>query len=229
MKRLVTRYHPENETHFTTEQAAKQFDDLLMSEGYKLLALGLFRNKFIMEHQDLILDKKLTPFDKARKIIIAAYEAAGILVPCWLMRKQLEQNQLEESIADNKVIIKRAFETYIDVNFRNALNYWHRDDPKQDGLELPTQISDRLAKLVDSNLLPDIKRSQRTNELCITRGVLAELYKYGLAPEQLPNLPALHHCIEGSRYKIRSGHWVIYCNASQLERYFDGAQSEETG
>jgi hypothetical protein len=71
MKRLATRYHPKNETHFRTEQAAKEFDELLMSEGYKLKALGLFRNNYIMQHQELILDKKLSPFDKAKKIAVA--------------------------------------------------------------------------------------------------------------------------------------------------------------
>jgi hypothetical protein len=69
MKRLASRYHAENETHSGTEEAARQFDELLISEGYKLKALGLFRNKFIMEHQELILDKKLTPFDKGQKNI----------------------------------------------------------------------------------------------------------------------------------------------------------------
>ena len=71
MKRLATRYDAENETHSITEEAAKEFDNLLKMEGYKLKDLGLFRNNYIMEHQELILDKKLTPFDKAKKIFVA--------------------------------------------------------------------------------------------------------------------------------------------------------------
>jgi hypothetical protein len=39
--------------------------------------LGQFRNKFVMNNQDLILDKKLTPFEKARIILKAIYEYAG--------------------------------------------------------------------------------------------------------------------------------------------------------
>jgi hypothetical protein len=107
------------------------------------------------------------------------------------------------------------------------LNYWNRKEPNESGLKLPTQIAYRLAKLIDSNLLADIKRNTRTEEICITKGMLAELYKYGLTPEQLPNLPALHHRIEGSKYKKYHGYWVIYCNASHLERCFDGDQEDE--
>jgi len=47
-----------------------------------------------MNNQQLILDKKITPIEKEKKIVIAAYESAQRLVPCWLMRKQLEQKTL---------------------------------------------------------------------------------------------------------------------------------------
>jgi hypothetical protein len=86
MKRLAARYFPDSETHLKGEQSSKDFDALL-SQSEKLHVLGPFRNKFIMDNQQLILDKKLTPFQKARKIAIAAYESAQMLVPCWLMRK----------------------------------------------------------------------------------------------------------------------------------------------
>jgi hypothetical protein len=42
-----------------------------------------------MDNQQLILDKKLTPFEKAKRIVITAYESAEMLVPCWLMTNQL--------------------------------------------------------------------------------------------------------------------------------------------
>jgi hypothetical protein len=221
MKRLAARYHSQTETHFRNEQAAKDFDALLSLEGYKLQALGLFRNKYIMEHQELILDKRLEPFEKAKKIVIAAYEAAEMVAPCWLLTKQLEQNQLEESIEDNNVIIKRAFETYIDINFRNALTFWQRTEASEDkALPLPKETSSRLVKLVDSNLLADIKRA-RNNDIIIRKGILVELYKYGLTNEQLPNLSALHHCISGSKYRKVNGHWVVDCTGGQFADYFD--------
>lgn len=176
MKRIAARYFPDNETHFKSQQAAKDFDTLLQSLD-KLHTLGQFRNKFIMDNQQLILDKKITPLEKAKKILIAAYESAQLLVPCWLIRKQLEQNHLEESIEDNSVLIKRAFETYIDVNFRSGLAFWQRTEAPEDKpiLKLPEQISLRLVKLVDSNLLADIKRA-KNSDIIIHKGILVELY-----------------------------------------------------
>jgi hypothetical protein len=227
MKRLAARYFPDTETHFKDEQAAKDFDALL-SQSERLHALGPFRNKFIMDNQQLILDKNLIPFEKARKIAIAAYQYARIGIPSWLMEKQLEQNQLEESIEDNNVIIKRAFETYIDVNFRNALSFWQREAPEDKGLSLPKEISNRLVKLIDSNLLPDIKMGRNKN-IIIYRGVLVELYKYGLTNEQLPNLSALCHCIPGAKYRKSNGHWVVDCTAAELAEYFDKVEAKDLG
>ena len=88
MKRIAARYFPDTETHFKDQQAAKDFDALLLHLD-KLHALGHFRNKFVMDNQQLILDKKLTPFEKAKKILVAAYESAQMLTPCWLVTKQL--------------------------------------------------------------------------------------------------------------------------------------------
>jgi hypothetical protein len=163
-----------------------------------------------------VIYKKLTPLEKAKKIVIAAYESAQMLVPCWLIRKQLEQKHLEESIEDNSVIVKRAFETYIDVNFRN----WQRTEaPEDTALALPKEISSRLVKLVDSNLLPDIKRAQN-KDIIIYRGILVELYKCGVTNDQLPNLKALADYI-GVSYRKSHGNKVVVCTAGQLEEYFD--------
>lgn len=169
-----------------------------------------------MNNQQLILDKKLTPFEKAKKILIAAHESAQMLVPRWLMRKQLEQKHLEESIEDNSVIVKHAFETYVDVNFRN----WQRTEaPEDKALALPKEISSRLVKLVDSNLLADVKRAQNEN-IIIYRGILVELYKYGVTNDQLPNLKALADYM-GASYRKSHGNKVVVCTGAQLEEYFD--------
>ena len=50
---------------------------------------------------------------------------------------------------------------------------------------LPNELSCRLIKLVDSNLLADIKRARDKN-IIIHGGLLVELYKYGVSNEQLP-------------------------------------------
>jgi hypothetical protein len=43
-----------------------------------------------------------------RKILAAVYEYAGVKMPEWF-NTLLPENQLEESLADNEVIVKRAF------------------------------------------------------------------------------------------------------------------------
>ena len=47
-------------------------------------------------------------------------------MPEWLSLR-LPENQLEESIEDNAVIVKRAFEKYIDEQFNKALPIWGLD------------------------------------------------------------------------------------------------------
>jgi hypothetical protein len=228
MKRVAARYFPDTETHFKDQQESKDFDALLVHLD-KLHALGQFRNKFIMDNQQLILDNKPAPFEKAKRILIAAYESAQMLAPCWLMTKQLEQKHLEESIEDNSVIVKRSFETYIDVNFRNSLNFWQRNDAPEDNvLALPKEISSRLVKLVDSNLLADIKMAQNKN-IIIHRGLLVELYKYGVTNDQLPNLKALSDYISGATYMKSNGHKVVVCTAAQLADYFDKMELVDGG
>jgi hypothetical protein len=43
--------------------------------------LGQFRNKFAMEHQDIILDTNLTPLEKSIRIWNGIYESAGKKIP----------------------------------------------------------------------------------------------------------------------------------------------------
>ncbi len=85
---------------------------------------------------------------------------------------------------------------------------------------LPNEISCRLIKLVDSNLLADIKRARDKN-IIIHRGLLVELYKYGVSNEQLPNLNAIAHCIPGAKYGKTDIYWAIDCTIAQLAGYFD--------
>jgi hypothetical protein len=118
MKRLAARYFADKETHLKDSQAAKDFDSLL-SQLTRLHPLGPFRNKFIMGNQHLILDKKLTPFEKAKKIAIAAYQQAEMEIPTWLLEKQLEQNHLEASIEDSKTAVLNAFETMVIDKMKN--------------------------------------------------------------------------------------------------------------
>ena len=90
-------------------------------------------------------------------MLTVAYEMTGKEMPKWF-NMRLPECQLEESLEDNSVIVKRAFETYIDINFRNSLSFWQRTEaPADKVLPLPEEISNRFVKLVDSKLLADVK------------------------------------------------------------------------
>jgi hypothetical protein len=225
MKRLAARYFPDSETHLKSEQSAAGFDALL-SQLEKLHELGRFRNKFIMDNQQLILDKKLTPFEKARKILLAAYEAAEMLVPCWLMTKQLEQNHLEESIIDAKEAVLNAFENMIIDKMKNLRGI--------NELEKYPDAYLRFDHLISNELLPFAKKlkekgqsDEYTDRIAINSGILTELYKYGITKEQLSNLKALADCMK-AKYCKSHGKIVLEINEKELEGYF-GKEISELG
>jgi Bifunctional DNA primase/polymerase, N-terminal len=113
MKRLAVRHFPTNETHYKGSKEAAFYDTEILPNLFKLHVLGKFRNKFVMNNQQIILDKKLTPFEKARIILKAIYEYVGNRqVPEWF-NKELEQSQLEESLSDSKEAIISAFESMV--------------------------------------------------------------------------------------------------------------------
>jgi hypothetical protein len=95
----------------------------LATELDKLHHLGDFRNWYVMSHQDEVLssvhEEKITLLDLGTKILAAAYEYANIPMPDWLKTRRLPQNQMESSFVDNRVAIKNAFETLINVNLKN--------------------------------------------------------------------------------------------------------------
>jgi len=217
MKRLAARYFADKETHLKDSQTAKDFDALL-SQLARLHPLGSFRNKFVMDNQRLVLDKKLTPFEKAKKIAIAAYESAQMLVPCWLVRKQLEQKHLEESIEDAKEAVRCAFENMIIDKLKTLKGI--------NDLTAYPQSSLRFYTLVSNNMLPFARRIKEqgtghkyTEFIAIDTGILGELYEYGITKEQLSNLKALADYI-GASWKRTNGKTIIEVSNKQLEDYF---------
>jgi len=159
----------------------------------------------------------MTPFEKAQKIMIAAYEQTGITLPDWLLNGELLQNPLEETIGDNVVYIRHAFETYILENFRKSLTIWQKTKA-EDMPILPHAIGERLMILIDSDELVDIKR-RPSGDIVIYRSLINELYKYGVNTEQLPNLRALADSI-GADYQVYHGKKVITVDGSKLLEYF---------
>jgi hypothetical protein len=217
MKRLTARYFADKETHLKDSQAAKEFDALL-SQLARLHPLGPFRNKFVMDNQQLILDKRLTPFEKAKQIAIAAYQYTGMEIPSWLLEKQLEQNHLEESIVDAKEAVRYAFESMV-IDKIKALK-------GISDLTTYTKSSDRFDTLLTSNMLPFARRikekgtgDKHTDCIAIDTGILSELYEYGITKEQLSNLKALADYM-GGLWKRTDGKTVIEISNNQLRSYF---------
>jgi hypothetical protein len=190
MKRIKVRHFPTSETHLKQNIDAITYDKEILANLWKLRAIGKFRNWFVTNNQAIILDTKLTPFEKARKILVDMYEYAtgnDKAVPDWFSL-ELEQSLLEESLSDTKQAVITAFEDMIidKVRVLQGTNKFG---------EYKT-IHDRLNDLVSLDLLPFVKRVSSktdhtpTNIMAFSNGVVAELQKYGVTGEQLPNLDA---------------------------------------
>lgn len=100
--------------------------------------------------------------DLGLNLIVKAYEYAGISMPEWFKLK-LSENQLEESLSDGSIDVRRAIGAYITNTFDRFLPIWRIENPQSMGMTLEKNTTHRLAKLLDSNRLPDIKRDINGN------------------------------------------------------------------
>ena len=119
IKRLAIRHHSIHETHVKGRKDAVKFDNEVLPNLHKLHVLGQFRNRFVVDNKAIILDKKLTPFQKARKILEAIYKADNNRpIPEWF-DKELKQTFLQQSLTDAKDALIVAFETMIINKIKN--------------------------------------------------------------------------------------------------------------
>jgi hypothetical protein len=221
MRRVIARNFPKSESKQENSPEALEFREFLRVNLPRLKALGDFRNWYVMNNQQEIIDEKRPPpLDLGLKILKAAFDYAGKDLPTWLLEERLPENQLEESIQDNDVIVKRAFEKYIDEQMRNALFVWREKLEEEEKVDIPNQISERLVKLARTKLLPDIRYSERNWSVIISTGILTELYSRGVSKHQLPNLKALADYMN-AQYGTNQGKKVIIGNKAQLAAYFD--------
>jgi hypothetical protein len=112
MRRIIDRNFSQSESCKKTDQMSIDFENFMRINFAKLKALGDFRNWFIMNNKELVLDKEISPLDLAGKILAEAYQYVSILLPEWF-KEGLSEAQLEESLSDNSVDVKHAFEAYI--------------------------------------------------------------------------------------------------------------------
>jgi len=223
MRRIIARPFPHSESWKEDDPRAIEFREFLRINLPRLKAFGAFRNYYIMTHPTEILEERRpAPLDLGLKILKAAFEYSGIEIPMWLIEERLPENQLEESLEDNDVFVKRAFEKYIDEQVNRALPIWKLDLGEEEGLtlKLPDDISDRLVKLAASNLLPDIKYSSNKQGIYVRAGILTELYNHGVTRDQLPNLRALADYMKAF-YTKYNGKNAVLADKHTLTKYFD--------
>lgn len=215
-KRLAIRYFADDEIHFKDAEDAKKFDALLL-DLEKLQTFGDFRNSYVMENQDIILDKRLSPFEKSIKIIIAAYEQAGLIAPAWLIKGQLEQEQLQESLIDSKEMVLNAFKNLIIDRFRTFL--------KTEDLQNYQDYFSRLIQLVNYDVLPFTRRiktlgREDSNYIAINTGIIKELHEYNVTKDQLPNLKALADYMGGT-WRRQHGRTFVEIDHKRLKAYLE--------
>lgn len=224
MRRIIDRAFPNSESKKEDDPISIEFKNFLNTNLKRLKSLGDFRNWFVMNNQDIILDEsRPEPLDLGYLILSEAYKFTGKVIPYWLSLR-LPENQLEQSMEDSATMVKRAFEKYIDEQVNRALQVWKTwIDSGEDGkIELPIPTSGRLLKLAKSNLLPDIKITRRS-DVVITRGILTELYNHGVTRDQCSNLHTLSDYM-GGNYKPSNGRKVISITGEQLFKYFDAIE-----
>ena len=226
MKRINDRYFDKSESKKENDPEAISFRQFLATELDKLHLLGDFRNWYVMNNQHEVLSsvqqEKMTLLDLGTKILAAAYEYAGIQMPDWLKTRRLPQNQMESSFVDNKVAIKNAFETLININLKN----FNKHDIFEES-HIKETVSNRVANLLDGRKLPYMKRSRSDgNQVIINTGILAELYKYGITRDQLPNLKALADVMNAVYSRDENG-MIIKITMDQISNYFDEVAGDD--
>jgi hypothetical protein len=128
---------------------------------------------------------------------------------------------MESSFVDNRVTIKNAFETLINVNLKS----FNKHDIFEES-HIKDAVSNRVANLLNGKKLPYMKRSRSDeNTVIINTGILNELYKYGVTRDQLPNLKALADVLNVEYSRNEHGA-IIKATMEQINNYFDTVEGE---
>jgi hypothetical protein len=197
----------------------KLFEKFLNENLFKLKALGDFRNWYVINHQEIILrEDKPAPLDIGLELLRAAYLYAGREkeIPDWLVSERIPETQLVESIQESDVIIKSALEKYTNEQVVKAMPIWRQENPE---FSLPKTITQRFIKLMQSDLLPDVKFNKKS-EILIGKGILNELYRHAVNKDQLTDLSSLANYM-GGEYRKSDGRMYVAITESKLNDYFN--------
>lgn len=207
-KRILVRQSLVKEMHNKNSDDAIEFDKL-KADFDKLYILGDFRNNFIMENQDIILDKKQTPFEKSLTIIEAVYKKVGKVIPDWLVKGQLEESNLEQILDDAKESVLDAIKNIIIREYRFAFKE-----------ETQSGYTNRLAKLIDGDHLSFAYRQKSSDLFAINTGIIKRIYENGVTKEELPNLKILADYMN-AKWGRSNSKTFIEISIQNLEKYLD--------
>ena len=229
MKRVRDRHFPQSESKSPNDQESIDCKEFMRTNLGRLRSLGNFRNWYVMNHQDYILDdKRKPPLDLGFEILTKAYEYVGKEVPIWLSLR-LPQNQLEQAVQDNALLVKHAFIKYINDRYGKAVSIWKAASHE---FGFQEDVSYRLKQLGISNLITDVKIKIETKDgiegfrAIIGRGILEEIYDKGISHDQCPNLRQLadYMGVGPDNYRKIHGCMKIDADCKTLFEYFDDGE-----
>ncbi|PWU81763.1 MAG: hypothetical protein DLM72_05355 [Candidatus Nitrosopolaris wilkensis] len=232
MRRVIDREFSKQECHNEDDEKTKSFEIFLRQNRDKLYILGNFRIRWILEHQkDLILDRKLKPFDIGQKVLEDFFESAGIEKPTWI-HKLLPENQMEEAEKDVEALVRRALIDMINNTFRSYIGTL-REQP------IDVSIQGRFRECCDKGVFAFIRKRGEGDEaeINIDTGIMHELWnnpRYGIDRGALSGIRALGDVIgftygkKGSQACNKDNRSrVIYGKESRLMTFLNSIESEE--
>jgi hypothetical protein len=121
-------------------------------------------------------------------------------------------------------ITEYIFEEFREIYFNEQLNkviHAWKAGRENGGVEVHSQISQRLIKLAESNFLQDIKYASYKNGVIIFSGIPSQIYSRGITSDQLAGLKDLKDYIGGlAEYTKHNGKKAIFADENTLAPVF---------
>lgn len=211
LKRVRTRNFPTREVHLPGSMEAVEYKRWLTDNLKRCRSLGQYRNKFVMEHQDIILDSQLTPFEKSRRIWTAIYGSVGLTLP-ELFNKQLEETQMKRSLEEKQGDVSTALHNWILDKCKGQ----YEEDKRL--LDQYTTSVERLEHLINRNLVSCVRHDSQ-GKFVFLRQIVLNLEHYGI---KHLDLQGLADAIPGTEYgKNYHGRYAVKCDKSTLTNFLD--------
>jgi len=232
MRRVIDREFSKEEYHRDDDEATRRFELFLSENLDKLRILGDFRTNYILAHQkELILDRKLKPFEISQKVLEAFYEHVGTEEPEWIY-KLLPQNQIEEAIQDIESIVRRALIDIVNNTYRSYIGQLQQGN-------VDVSVQGRFDECCDKQLFPFVKKEGEGDDvrIIINSSIMHEFWnnpRYGIDRSVLSGLRALGDIVglaygkKGSQACDKDNRKrVIYGKQVQLMAFLNDIEPQE--